>query len=415
MRLWAHVHFGGENRGIDAAFLVNAFFQEFNPNSSIMVKGDEATLEVYFDSTPPARIVSAIEHCTSFDLRYGEVPQEFEGKEVILDSPDNSSPTVVEQPSEIEVEPTSISNRPTDQAFSDDSSKELDDPNVSQVFSVPKEFTGFQNRAHSYEEFKDLVIQWLNLKGRYEAVLRKALEFFEASASFKWKAFQKYCEGTEIEISDSIQSGISQELSKRFRNCSYKFTFIPLLKLITQFKEFDFAQNNCKPVQISFDMVEGQDDKSDEHAYVPSIEFEAPADENSKSNLESDDEVELESTPMEQTSLQKFHTIPMTSKLEEALRTLNKMLPIQERIKHILDAMGLNDPDFGEEMRGTILQVANVAMSTNEDEFDSDKVAGPTQRMVFSVFINDFVNKNDKAFPKVHLVDFLKELKEIVL
>ena len=46
----------------DASYLIKAFFQEVNVENSIIIKENEATIEVFFDQIPE-KLIKAIYHC----------------------------------------------------------------------------------------------------------------------------------------------------------------------------------------------------------------------------------------------------------------------------------------------------------------------------------------------------------------
>ena len=73
-KFWARVKFKEEK---NAEYLIKAFFQNFNPESSIVIRGDEAKLEIVFRE-PPMVIVDAINHCKIIELNYGKNLKEYE-------------------------------------------------------------------------------------------------------------------------------------------------------------------------------------------------------------------------------------------------------------------------------------------------------------------------------------------------
>ncbi len=384
MRLWAKVRFGRATRNIEAAFLMDSFFQNFDASNSIEIKGEEATLEIFFESNPPIQIVSAIKHCSSFELHYGSVPTSFEGAEIFTDTQKVSNPSIPDQSSQSE-----NGNQTTldfDKSTEETSLKSQENP------SLPKEFLGFQNRAHSYEEFKDLVIQWLSLKGKSLDLLENAIELCEQSNNLSWNAIEEHYENKGLDFSPNSKININQTLSRRFKDSSHRLTFLPLVKAIVQFRNFNFVVSVNDKDEKSIPLI--LDEQQDKVSYEP--------------EASSENAVSLEMT----SNSIEMQSVPMSASLKEALQTLDKMRPVEERIKHILNGMGLDSPDIGEEMRRTILQVAITAVSHPQDEFEN--VVGPVQRMVFSTFINEFAGKNGADYQKIHLLDFLDELKNVI-
>ena len=66
MKFWAKVILDGMEEGRE---LLEGFFEDFNPQSSLKIKGGEAELEVFFDKLPK-KIIKAISECTDFEFDY---------------------------------------------------------------------------------------------------------------------------------------------------------------------------------------------------------------------------------------------------------------------------------------------------------------------------------------------------------
>ena len=73
MKFWAKVIFRGER---NAEHLIRAFFKEFNPESSIVIKGKDANVEIVFVSKPPLEIVEAISYCDILEFNFGKDSEE---------------------------------------------------------------------------------------------------------------------------------------------------------------------------------------------------------------------------------------------------------------------------------------------------------------------------------------------------
>ena len=76
-KIWAKVKF---RNGKNAESLIKAFFKNFNPESSIVVKGMEARMEIIFRE-PPMLIIDAIGHCEVIELNYGKNLKEYKEDE----------------------------------------------------------------------------------------------------------------------------------------------------------------------------------------------------------------------------------------------------------------------------------------------------------------------------------------------
>ena len=79
-KFWAKVRFKQEK---NAEHLIRAFFQDFNPASSIVVRGKEAKLEIVFRQ-PPMAIIDAINHCEVIELNYGKNLKEYKEDETVV-------------------------------------------------------------------------------------------------------------------------------------------------------------------------------------------------------------------------------------------------------------------------------------------------------------------------------------------
>ncbi len=78
MKFWAKVRFTSEK---NAEYLIRSFFKEFNPESSILIRGKEAKVEIIFDK-PPMEIIQAITECNLLEFRYGKTLREYNEDEI---------------------------------------------------------------------------------------------------------------------------------------------------------------------------------------------------------------------------------------------------------------------------------------------------------------------------------------------
>ena len=70
--------------------MIRVFFQDFNPASSIVVRGKEAKLEIVFRQ-PPMAIIDAINHCEVIELNYGKNLKEYKEDETVKVETENDS------------------------------------------------------------------------------------------------------------------------------------------------------------------------------------------------------------------------------------------------------------------------------------------------------------------------------------
>ena len=69
MKFWAKL---GISRNVEAENLIRAFFKEFNPESSIVIRGKEGKVEIIFDKSPPMKIIEAVNHCEVIEFNFGK-------------------------------------------------------------------------------------------------------------------------------------------------------------------------------------------------------------------------------------------------------------------------------------------------------------------------------------------------------
>ena len=74
MKFWAKLKLKEEK---NADGLIREFFENFNSKSSIVIKGEEAKVEVVFDSEPPKELIKAITQYDIVEFNFGKVLGEY--------------------------------------------------------------------------------------------------------------------------------------------------------------------------------------------------------------------------------------------------------------------------------------------------------------------------------------------------
>ena len=76
--------FAGEFKldGKNAEDLIRAFFEEFNPKSTLHINGYTANAEIFFEENPPMKIVNAISRCNILSFDYEESEERYMDDEV---------------------------------------------------------------------------------------------------------------------------------------------------------------------------------------------------------------------------------------------------------------------------------------------------------------------------------------------
>lgn len=115
----------------------------------------------------------------------------------------------------------------------------------------------------------------------------------------------------------------------------------------------------------------------------------------------------------------KMECMPEIKEFEETLASVDKTQPVEERVRYVLGAMGLNNMSVKEQKQ--IVEIASTAVKKGRMAFDIIFVEANipieqtmTVRMTFSKFVNDFVQKYESG-KKVKLLTFLSELQKIIM
>lgn len=393
MKLWAKVRFRGCR---NAEYLVRAFFTEFNPQSSIVVRGREAKIEVVFEE-PPIRIIEAISHCEVLELNYGEDLEEYSASGIIP----NEEDTIVD--GEVENQPNlgegTSKEKEHGQPEKTEEPKKDQRPMV-EVGASKKEKTNIgpmsdilelkeiAEKAKSFERFVKLVGQWLEMDQKQEA-----FEDFVRAATkaevLSWKELDKILlEDKSVTYGDwdkiCLRKKVSQKLGK------YSIKMLPFLQLMCQYKEYPFGQRlpeNCEEGQFNPQTVE-----------------------------QTQQEMGKEATPEARV---KLEYMPEVKEFEETLASVDKTQPVKERVQYVLSAMGLNNRTLEEQRQ--IVSFVSAAVTKKEMAFDriiadakipEDKTLDV--RMALSEFLNDFVKRYGGSEP-VKVLTFLSELQGIVM
>ena len=115
----------------------------------------------------------------------------------------------------------------------------------------------------------------------------------------------------------------------------------------------------------------------------------------------------------------KMECMPEIKEFEETLASVDKTQPVEERVRYVLGAMGLNNMSVKEQKQ--IVEIASTAVKKERMAFDIIFVEANIPidqtiavRMTFSKFVNDFVQKYESG-KQVKLLTFLSELQKIIM
>lgn len=426
MKIWAKVRFRGWR---NAECLVRAFFTEFNQQSSIVIRGKEAKLEIVFDETP-IRIIEAISHCEVLELNYGKDLEEYitsgiipneEGSIVDGEVSDQvgikedtkhleQETTEVESAKQLDGEESEVSNQPnqegrSSEAEEDAQQKEAEEPqkdqrSMTEVYTSKKKKTSagpmtdilelkeIAEKAKSFEQFVTLVGQWLEMEQKQEAFEDFVMAATKLEA-LSWKDLDKVLlEDKGVTYGDWDKICLRKKISQKLRAHSMKM--LSFLRLMCQYKEYPFAQS------LSENYEEGQT--------------------NPQTLGQTQQEIGKEDIPKVRA---KLENMPEVKEFEEILASVDKTQTVKERVQYVLNAMGLSNRTLEEQRQ--IVSFVSAAVPKKEMTFDRIIAdAGISEekslaiRMALSEFLNDFVKRYGGSEP-VKVLTFLSELQGIVM
>ena len=433
-KFWAKVRIKQDE---NAEHLIRAFFHDFNPASSIVIRGREAKLEIVFEN-PPMEIIDAIGHCEVVEMNYGKNLKEYDEDETMLDETENDSEQeTVESDNYEQTEQETAESEESEQteqetAESEDSeqtkqetaesedSKQTEQPkrkrgrqatkkkveptkeakteSKSTSISIP-ELDEIAKKSSSFEDFAKLVAEWLEMDKRQEFFKNLVIVSAETDM-ITWKELENalMCKNVFYKKGDKVW--VSQQVSKKMKE--HSVTILPFLQVTRQYKEYPFEQ-------IEQVKEQSTEENPTEHATEETVETA----ENVEEKVEGFNE-EIFPKPR-----LKMECMPEIKEFEEVLASVDKTQPVEDRVRYVLKAMGLNKLPSKEQKQ--IIEIASTAVRKERIAVDiiSAEANIPTEqaksaRMTFSKFVNDFVQKYESD-KKVKLLTFLSELQKIIM
>ena len=421
----------------DAGSVIRSFFREFDPRSSIIIKGEVgengevalvAELEIFFENLPPMESIDSITRCKIMEFvctphlckdeedeqasaettekplqeekTTGEIPK---ATEPIPEEPEKLNSGVetsnedAEQVSTGEpdsAESEDVTTTETETADIEATASEIPEPKAQEAeksknvkqgkqkkCEVP-ELAEFAAKSESYEAFVNNVATWLNLGKNYQFFVNLAEKvMLPANGELLWK----HCQSALGEdFSKSRQNMCTTKVAAKFKGSENEVTILKLLEAIIEYRTYDF-QKELKQT--------GEQESAEETLAEPNL---------------------VAGNPVEETTI-------MSDVLcfKEAVEGVDKTQPIETRVKHVLTAMGVEKLE--EKEQEYILEIANVAVTANS--MDLDDILSKTNipeadalsaRMTFATFINNVV-KEYAPGKQIKLVDFLKELQKGIM
>ena len=436
-KFWVKVKFKQEK---NAEHLIRAFFQDFNPTSSIVVRGKEAKLEIVFRE-PPMAIIDAINHCEVIELNYGKNLKEYKEDEdlqveaendskqrnVGVESSEKIEQTNVESENSEQSEPTNAESEDSEQPeqtnvesenfeqseptnAENENSKQTEQPKKKRGRPAtkklePKKETKSEptinipnleeiaKKSNSFEHFAELVAKWLEMDKRKEFF--KSLIIVSAEVdNITWKELEKALKNKNVFYTQWDKIWSRQQVSEKLKE--YSATMLSFLNVTKKYKEYSFKE---------VEEYSTEENSSKQDVEKTTTNFEEKTD-------------KFNETVFPKPRV-KMECMPEIKEFEETLASVDKTQPVEERVRYVLGAMGLNNMSVKEQKQ--IVEIASTAVKKGRMAFDIIFVEANipieqtmTVRMTFSKFVNDFVQKYESG-KKVKLLTFLSELQKIIM
>lgn len=473
MKFWAKVNLENKEREM-AAFLLMRFFEEFNPESSICFKGQEAIMDIVFDE-PPQGIIKALSYFSDGKLEfyYGKNPEEYENgpsfepqkvsketettgqsaheaaelptqdaannsaenvlgssesaevgeAQAICESAQNAEPrTTCESTENAEaqalIQPTGKKHKEGSKVHTNSETKEPQ--KVRRPCGLGKteqpDLSEFAKKATSYEAFCENIADWLEMKEKQIFFIQLILAAGEVK-EIAWKNIDAILDARGIHHKSYHRIWIGQRINEKFKEIGKYVTTLPLLQEIVSYQNFDFQnQSEGSLAKVNLEEVSAETFPKEISEEVEVISEDA----SNNSSVDSEDTVEQQIS-IPNTRVRMKCMLGENPELEEALATIDKTQPIDERVKRVLRTMGWVDDEANIE-HDQIFRMINVGIRTRKISFEQiySKAGIPADeqaeaRMTFSKFINDALIKGPYVGFKVHTSEFLRELQSIIM
>ncbi len=399
-KFWAKVKFKTEK---SAEHLISAFFQDFDPANSITIRNNEAKLELNFKQ-PPMAIIDAINQCEIVELNYGKNLKEYNEDEAIqVKTEKNFEKKNAEGESSKHTEQVNVENENSEQIeqANAEPAKKVKPVSISELDEIAK-------KATSFDHFAELLAEWLEMDTRQEFFKNLVIVSAEVD-KIKWEELEKALKYKNIVYSSWDKSWSGRQLSKKLKEDSV--TIISFLKTVRHYKEYSFGQAAEEP--------SNKENSTEPVAEEPSNKENStePVAEETTQNVTKNAEEPNESNVLKPRL--KMECMPEIKDFEETLASVNKAQPVEDRVRYVLMAMGLNElPNKEQEQT---IKIASLAVKKEIIDFNTifEEANIPVgqrkdPQLRFAKFVNDFVQKYESG-KKIKLLTFLSELQKIIM
>lgn len=365
MKFWAKANVEKES----AKNLVLAFFNEFNPESSIAIRGKQARVEIVFEE-PPLKILDAITNCEEYEINYGKQWEEYDGEAVVEEMPfeecGGEAGIVKEICKQPEDQPTSAEETPKKAGKPKKQRAVLEE----EIEEIP-EITEIAKKSSSYEDFISSIAKWIEPnKKENQIFIIKLIKAATQAEEINWKNIDKIFNNEGYVYRPGVRTNVSNAVTKKFNEIRRNVTILNSLRLFVKYQNFEFGK----------DIVN-------------------------------------EDICSKRVKMKCMPEIPM---FEVALGSIDKTQAIENRVKYVLNVMKLEEQNS--EKQNIIRVISNVAVMSKEIDINAIyEKSGIKHRakeyvhLTISKFVNDFAKLHVNSAEKIAAVDFLKNLQEIVL
>lgn len=364
----------------DAESLIHAFLKAFNPANSILIRGEEVTIELELDGLSPEvfeDVSSAIGHCEIVLLRYGTVSE--------TEAASKTEEQVDEEETSREVEEHSPS------ASTDSNSEDSKASSTSlEKEQLIQRLDELAQNSMSYDTFIQNVTSIFEFDKKNELFLVNVLRVTGEANKIQWHNIQKRLS----EINVKMRSSDMQKFTKQI----HKYTnmrAIDFIKLLGTYKSKFSTQPDSN--------TEGTTNNSQEAEESAKMPETPPEGSDSQEEVISQDVAEILKDSM----------------IERRFNLLNRREELSSRITKILDYMGwssLNGTD-----QYVVLSIWQVAVKLKDitfaNIFVSPKLTGYTQEKYVAIFSN-FINRYMKRIgikEEIDPIAFLEYSKKYIL
>ena len=449
-KFWAKVRFKQER---NAEYLIKAFFKDFNPESSIVVRGKEAKLEIVFPK-PPMAIIDAINHCEVIELNYGKNLKEYREDEYAMEQTEQkTAESETSEQTEQETTESETSEQTEQETAESETSEQTEQETAESETSeqTEQETAESETSEQAEQEIAESETSEQTEQETAESETSEQTEQETAESETSEQAKKKKGRPSTAPITISELEKIAEksssfehfatliaewlEMDKRqdfFKNLIIVSTEVDKIR----WKELEKALKSKKVVYTQWDKIwvrQQISEKLNEYS-VTALSFLNTVRQYKDYSFKELDEISKPEDPIvpseeirkeEETVTEiqkprlKMECMPEIKEFEEVLASVDKSQSVENRVQYVLNAMGLSQMSAKEQRQ--IVGIASTAVRKGRMAFDIIFVEAkiPIEqtmeaRMTFAKFINGFVQKYDSS-KKVKVLAFLSDLQKIIM